>query len=341
MSEVEDQVFSSEEESYDEDMPDDIPERDPCSPNAQLAEACERGYIKDIQLAIEKGGSNWKRAINSASLGGNLEAFLLIANHVDDWDWTLEFACKGGNIDIVNYIIGKDNTNWNSGLIHACESGHIHIVNLMISKGANCWNAGLEFACRGGNIDIVRLMLSKGAKVKDAALSCACEGGNPEIVKLLLTILPKRSIYGGIWNIGLVHACGAGNKEIIELMLMNGADNLSGGAMNACANGHVDILKLVQFESTKRCIPIEWYWSLFAACKNRQNEIIHVLLSYSIDLDKLGLTDSDIEYLCKIGIKQFGKHQQRAEVILNILKQVNDVMNEFLPKELVNVIIEY
>ncbi|MFB5622743.1 MAG: hypothetical protein ACE5RH_01995, partial [Nitrosarchaeum sp.] len=55
----------------------------------------------------------------------------------DDWNWGLEGACKGGNIDIVKLMIKKGAYDWDSGLYGACEGRHMNIVELMIKKGAN------------------------------------------------------------------------------------------------------------------------------------------------------------------------------------------------------------
>src|SRR3989344_808640 len=52
----------------------------------------------------------------------------------NNWNWGLNYACKGGHLDIVNLMINKGVKNWNYGLEGACVGGHLNIVNLMIEK---------------------------------------------------------------------------------------------------------------------------------------------------------------------------------------------------------------
>ncbi len=80
-----------------------------------------------------------------------------------DWYRGLYGACRGGHINIVNFLIEKRVDEWSWGLYGACKGGHMDIVKLMIEKGASDWCWGLWGACGGGHIDIVKLMIEKGA----------------------------------------------------------------------------------------------------------------------------------------------------------------------------------
>ena len=68
----------------------------------------------------------------------------------------------------MNLLIKKgakewDDGYWHMGLKYACKGGDIDIVNLMIEKGANDWDQGLHNACVEGHLDIMFLMIIYGA----------------------------------------------------------------------------------------------------------------------------------------------------------------------------------
>jgi hypothetical protein len=68
-------------------------------------------------------------------------------------------ACRGGYIELVQYLIERYETSlsyhsvtvsdWGDCMADACRGGHIELVELMIAKGADCWNDGLRNACYG------------------------------------------------------------------------------------------------------------------------------------------------------------------------------------------------
>ena len=103
-----------------------------------------------------------------------------------DWEDGLEYACRGGHMDIIKLIIEKGAQNWHCGFHGACLGDHIDIVKFLIKKGFNDWNGGLSYACYDNNLDIVKLMIKKGANNWNYALRYACEGGNIDIVKLIM-----------------------------------------------------------------------------------------------------------------------------------------------------------
>ncbi len=98
------------------------------------------------------------------------------------------YACLGGHINVIKFLIDKGADNFQGGMNHACLEGHKEIVEFMISKGANDWNTGLDFASCGGHIDMVKFMISKGATTFNEGLYQACCGyiKNKEIILFLI-----------------------------------------------------------------------------------------------------------------------------------------------------------
>tara|TARA_R110001599_G_scaffold348704_1_gene576198 strand:- start:112 stop:753 length:642 start_codon:yes stop_codon:yes gene_type:complete len=95
----------------------------------------------------------------------------------------IEWAAKGGHIDIVQLMLDKGANNYNTIMRFASENGHIDIVQLMLDKGADNFNEAMSYAALGGHIDIVQLMLDKGANDFKESISSAA--GNMDIVRLL------------------------------------------------------------------------------------------------------------------------------------------------------------
>lgn len=58
---------------------------------------------------------------------------------VDDLDYGLKQAVKGGYRDIVELLIEKEVADWNQGLERAADGGNRELVQLFIEKGATHW----------------------------------------------------------------------------------------------------------------------------------------------------------------------------------------------------------
>lgn len=159
----------------------------------------------------------------------------------------LDLLCKTGNIDIIREIIGelKEHKNWdyfrNSGLQEACKGGHVDIVEYLISEGADDWNKGLEGACEGGYMDIVHMMCSKGATNYNSGLFRACLGGYMNAVKYML----HKGAHD--YNSGIYGACAGGHMNIFNMMVSLGDDDYGcyEAFNSACYGGNVDIVKLL------------------------------------------------------------------------------------------------
>lgn len=80
-----------------------------------------------------------------------------------NFDFALEFACYGNDINLVNMIIENGGNKWNEGLIGACRANNVSIVNMMIEYGASNFNKGLEISCRNKNKEIMKIMVENGA----------------------------------------------------------------------------------------------------------------------------------------------------------------------------------
>lgn len=171
-----------------------------------------------------------------------------------DWNWDkgLGGACRGGNMEIVEYMISKGATDWDKGLKGACMGGHIEMVEYMISKGATNWNKGLRGACEGGHFEIAKLMFDKGGNTMsiNRPLYFACVCKYTSIVELILQYIDTNNI-GGITGIGvnnanegLKYACvGDDCTRLINLFISRGANDWNSGLIIACQHGNIEIVR--------------------------------------------------------------------------------------------------
>jgi hypothetical protein len=111
-----------------------------------------------------------------------------------DWNWGLIGACWSGHLVLVILMIEHGATDWNRGLYYACQGGHLDLANLMINRGATSWNLGLEGACHGGHLELANMMINQGADDWDRGLYGSCWGEHIELTKYLIRCILKRKI---------------------------------------------------------------------------------------------------------------------------------------------------
>jgi hypothetical protein len=206
--------------------------------NRLLYKACKTGFIEIVELIINKrwvhGGIEWNvewnAGLGGACKGGHVDIinFMISKGADSGCSFAIYKACEGGHIDIIKMMIkitikqnGISNSCWwlNQSLYLACKKGHIEVVNLIIEKGANNLDFGLIGACTGGHVDVAKMMLEKGATNLNTALQKACEEGRIEVVDFLLT----KGAY--CLNSGLRIACRGKYTSIAKLLISKGANN--------------------------------------------------------------------------------------------------------------------
>ncbi|XP_046561649.1 ankyrin repeat and KH domain-containing protein 1-like [Haliotis rubra] len=153
-----------------------------------LASVGGDGYIVNLILCkyttlvnIDGKGNYGKTPVMEAAYAGHLHLLQQLRSKgadmslVDDGgDNVLHWACVGGHIEVVKYILSMTCFDINcrgvcerTPLMEAAVHGHGEVFNIIVSKGgdltltdAKCRNI-LHLACRGGNVEIVKCLLSK------------------------------------------------------------------------------------------------------------------------------------------------------------------------------------
>lgn len=246
-----------------------------------------------------KATKNAIKCLKDACLVNDVNTIKTIvgSNIIDDYDMNiLQYACKSGNVEIINtidtacismYSTGVISVMWSHGLIGACEGGHIEIFKQYQNKTAlsgsffdKCLNAACE---HGGNIDLVKFIIDQGTTVDNEHLNHACRGNNLEIVKFLI-----KQCNSVDWKNIINEACYGTSPDIFEyamtkykntqkrkLSLYNGQyETLYDDLIRACTGGCIEIVKFLISNSAN--ISSE---CLKAACEEGHIEIVKLLIS--------------------------------------------------------------
>ncbi|XP_067668175.1 serine/threonine-protein phosphatase 6 regulatory ankyrin repeat subunit C-like [Haliotis asinina] len=146
------------------------------------------GYIVNLILCkyitlvnIDGKGNYGKTPVMEAAYAGHLNVLQQLRSKgadmslVDDGgDNVLHWACVGGHIEVVSYVLSIICFDMNcrgvcerTPVMAAAVHGHEQVFHVIVSKGgdmtltdAKCRNI-LHLACRGGNVELVKRVLSK------------------------------------------------------------------------------------------------------------------------------------------------------------------------------------
>jgi len=123
----------------------------------------------------------------------------------------LNFACRGGNMEIIDLVISKGASfgfgagiiNFNGALIGACLNGSRAVVDKIVALGASDFNGALWAVCRKkSSHHLLPFLIEKGANDWANALAGACYGGYLDLAKEILKKCLNRDL-----DDALVFAC--------------------------------------------------------------------------------------------------------------------------------------
>ncbi|XP_067667463.1 ankyrin repeat domain-containing protein 50-like [Haliotis asinina] len=144
----------------------------------------QRGMVKHVLaerlVNINSRGMNAKTPIMVAAIEGQREVFDLVmskggdASLVDkNGDSILHWVCRGGQVEMVKYVISLNFTDINSRgqfgktpMMVAAAQGHRRVFDLIMSKGGDASLVDknddniLHWVCRGGHVEMVRYIIS-------------------------------------------------------------------------------------------------------------------------------------------------------------------------------------
>ncbi|XP_046341394.2 ankyrin-1-like [Haliotis rufescens] len=214
--------------------------------------ACWGGDVEVVKYVLSQGivAINSKRRkkrtpMMAAALRGHKEVVELLVSEGADvslrsekGDNILHFACRGGHMEVVKYILSQDKVRINSRgwkkktpVMVAAENGHKDVVELLVDEGADL------------------TILSFG---RDSVLHLACWGGDVGVVKYVLSQdMVRINSRGWQKRTPVMVAALYGHKEVVELLVGEGADvSLVNQRREnilhlACRRGHMEVVKYI------------------------------------------------------------------------------------------------
>ncbi|XP_067659868.1 ankyrin-3-like [Haliotis asinina] len=304
--------------------------------NAKLVGACMDGDINRVKCILSYGhseinvrGPQRKTPVMIAAEKADIDMFDFLVRKGADLslvdvasNTVLHFACDGGNLEIISYILtqnavginscGED--NWTPAMKAALQ-GHKDVFDLLVSKGADLSlvdgdrNTILHLACEGGNLDIVKYILkqntvninSLGENGWTPAMKAALKG-HKDVFNLIVTQGADLSLMQEEGDSILHAACKGGNVKIVNNILSQstidinlGGTNMLTPVMVAAYRGHKDVFNMLVTKDADLLIKDGDQNSiLHLACKGGNMEIMKHILTYNTmdvnDIGKEGLT---------------------------------------------------
>ncbi|XP_071084672.1 inversin-B-like [Haliotis cracherodii] len=154
----------------------------------KLRDASRWGYLADVKRILEAGQVDvncldrcgWTPVMWAAKCGHREVVELLVNEGADvslvndDGDNTLHFACMGGDVETVKFVLSQNVRNVNSRgrwsrtpVVAAAENGRKEVIEVLVSDGADVslvddnGNNILHWACAGGDVETVKFVLSQ------------------------------------------------------------------------------------------------------------------------------------------------------------------------------------
>ncbi|KAL7295714.1 hypothetical protein TKK_0011061 [Trichogramma kaykai] len=217
-------------------------------------------------------------------------------------------ACKGRNIDSVQYLIqshadiNAESFKGETPLYFACETGDLAIVKLLIKSGA-CVNAytednvtPLHVAVKGTHEKIVELLLMHEAvtinqdKNGKIPLEYAVDNLDMRNIELLLQYNPDvnnehyRKVFLAVLNIHKTFG-----SEIVDYFFKYGfeiklEDKSTNVIFTAVTNGYYNIVEQLLNEGADANVSVEGSTLLHSATKNHHCDIIKLLIKHNANV---------------------------------------------------------
>ncbi|XP_067653128.1 serine/threonine-protein phosphatase 6 regulatory ankyrin repeat subunit A-like [Haliotis asinina] len=216
--------------------------------------ACRGGNVKIVNyiliqntLDINSKGYEDKTPVMLAASHGKNEVFNILMKKGADLSVTdddghniLHCACRGGNVNIVSYILIQSSLDINSKchdemtpVMHAASLGKNEVFDILVKNGANLSDTDVDgstilcLACRGGNVEIVNYILMQNIvdinrKNIDGKtpVVCAAHDGNREVFDILVKKGVNLSVTDQNGDNVLHWACRGGKIKIVNYILM-------------------------------------------------------------------------------------------------------------------------
>lgn len=225
-----------------------------------LRYVCMSGNLENIDFITEcaetifhYGSTSWQWGLEGACMGNDIEIVELMISHTNVYDsWCFEKACEGGNMKIINYFIQTYWAELTPGFNGACKGGHIEIVKMIVEKtktneriiDSEC----MYNICDKNYPEIVKFLFEQGYRCNELSYYTieACQKGHVLLAKIMI----EQCIITNVVNIivfeeCMYRACSIGNHELVNFMIEKGCTNWNLGLLGACRYNHIELVKLM------------------------------------------------------------------------------------------------
>ncbi|XP_048242529.1 ankyrin repeat domain-containing protein 17-like [Haliotis rufescens] len=158
----------------------------------------------------------------------------------DDGDSILHWACVGGDVNMVKFILSRNMVDINSRgspvtpVMLAAQKGHTEIVKFLVSEVTDLslvdddGDSILHWACAGGDVNMVKFILSRNMVDINSRgwwgtpVMLAAQNGHGQMVKFLVRNGAEMSHVTKRGNTILNFACVGGDEETMEFVYSQG-----------------------------------------------------------------------------------------------------------------------
>lgn len=167
--------------------------------------ACRSGYVEYVKSVIHNIGTFFVGdGFKIACKEGQFEVVKMLLERIQEFEReeyvlnNLRNACYGGNINIVNLLLGIGANDFVGGLSGACEGGHLELVKRMLSlcesNQINVHKSSkriVRLAFESGDLNVVKYIVEKYKEIPRNSWIYAVYGGNLNVLKYVLQKVPE------------------------------------------------------------------------------------------------------------------------------------------------------
>lgn len=158
-----------------------------------ILDAAKQGDKKLVDFLLEKGVTDYTRALYGAAKGGHKDLFDYFLDKHDRKGLNNEFinilledAAEGGNMDIVNELLDLGASEYKNAIQLASLKGHMDIVMKLFFRDTSIsLNRALWYAAAGGHFRIIKFLLDHGAGDHQNAIRVAENKNHPTIAQFI------------------------------------------------------------------------------------------------------------------------------------------------------------
>ncbi|EGG24180.1 hypothetical protein DFA_06327 [Cavenderia fasciculata] len=163
----------------------------------------------------------------------------------------VDYACSGGHVAIVQYLLKNNAMASKLALDNACSGGSLEIVQLLhtMNKGLSS-GSPLNLAATKGHLEICKwLTINRKDGCTTSAMDNAASMGYLSVVEFLHTHRKE-----GCTTLAMTEAASNGHYQVVKFLHTHRSEGCSSHAMDGAAkNGHLKIVKFLHKHRREGC----------------------------------------------------------------------------------------